>query len=429
MLIHFALSNHRSIRDRAELSMIAIDDRAAVRRPEGFNQPVLTTAGIYGANASGKSNVLSALGWVSKAVRTSLRSWDEHIPRDPHRFGGGRGSPSSFELGLVVEKVRYLYKVSVDDTHVISEELRSYPKGRPRLLFSRVGETVDFRRGLAGARAVRELLGPTTLLLSAAQRVGNPELRSVARFISSMTHVEQGHRLFADELLRAWNDGRGERTSTLDLIDTPDPFPNQESLFADGDDESSNDLVLALLRFADPTIRSVGLQDVAPADNPWIPGDMRLTFSHNANPDQPSIGFDEESAGTRTWFALIGPALGTLRLGGVLLLDEIDASLHPLLATRLLELFREPETNPRGAQLIFTGHDVLVLSQLNRDELWLTDKDTDGSTRLTPVSDFKSDMVRRFRPLHRAYLAGRFGAIPDLPLRSPPIHPVAEAQG
>ena len=94
--------------------------------------------------------------------------------------------------------------------------------------------------------------------------------------------------------------------------------------------------------------------------------------------------------------------------------DEIDASLHPKLSARLLELFQDPKTNPRGAQLIFTTHDTSLLNYLNRDEVWLTEKGADGATTLTALAEYGGDKVRRSLNLERAYLQGRFGAVPEL---------------
>ena len=121
---------------------------------------------------------------------------------------------------------------------------------------------------------------------------------------------------------------------------------------------------------------------------------------------------EEESAGTQTWFRLIGPALAALRNGRILLLDEIDASLHPRLSVRLIEMFQDPQTNTRGAQLVFTSHDTSLLNNLNRDEVWLTEKTADATTRLVGLAEFGGERVRRSLNLERAYLQGRFGAVP-----------------
>ena len=132
--------------------MIAVDeDRAATRGFDGLSERVLTVAGIYGPNASGKSNVLDALAWLSMAVATSLRSWEDYVPREAHRLGNGPVSPSEFDLDLVAKGVRYGYRLEVDDSAVLLESLDSYPEGRRRNLFTRRKGEIDFRRGLAGA--------------------------------------------------------------------------------------------------------------------------------------------------------------------------------------------------------------------------------------------------------------------------------------
>jgi len=97
-----------------------------------------------------------------------------------------------------------------------------------------------------------------------------------------------------------------------------------------------------------------------------------------------------------------------------MLFDEIDASLHPRLSARLLELFQDPVTNPLGAQLIFTTHDTSLLGVLNRDEVWLTEKAKDGATTLTALAEYRGDRVRQSTNLEKAYLQGRFGAVPEL---------------
>jgi hypothetical protein len=195
----------------------------------------------------------------------------------------------------------------------------------------------------------------------------------------------------------------------------------QPSLFDDRDFAPSNprESALALLRFAD-----LGIDDVQvvedEADEAHASTQARreprrqLRLMHRVAGQELPFDLDEKSAGTQTWFALIGPTLSALRSGRILLFDEIDASLHPRLSARLLELFQDPETNPYGAQLIFTTHDTSLLNHLNRDEVWLTEKDDSGATALTALAEFGGDKVRRSLNLEKAYLQGRFGAVPEL---------------
>ncbi len=158
--------------------------------------------------------------------------------------------------------------------------------------------------------------------------------------------------------------------------------------------------------------------DEEDGDAARLPGTARappqLRLMHRVVEQKLPFELAEESAGTQTWFALIGPTLSALRSGQILLFDEIDASLHPRLSARLLDLFQDRETNPRGAQLIFTTHDTSLLSQLNRDEVWLTEKTDTGATTLTALAEYGGEKVRRSLNLEKAYLQGRFGAVPEL---------------
>lgn len=244
MLLRFEVSNHRSIFEPVELSMIAVDeDRPAVRRFDLLSEGVLTTAGIYGPNASGKSNVLDALAWLSAAVGRSLRAWDEFIPRDPFRGGNGPEEPSTYEVDMVVEGVRYVYRVELDELEVKSESLHSYPKRQPRALFEREGMEISFRRGLGGLAGTRELLTPTTLALSAAMRFDEPEIRMFGRHLRDIQFSGLPYR-------RAW---KGLPRDLLGSWTTSSLF-DDEARFVVADGRES---ALALLRFAD-----LGIGDV-----------------------------------------------------------------------------------------------------------------------------------------------------------------------
>ncbi len=402
MLLRFEVCNYRSILDPVELSMVAVDeDRAAARGFEQLSERVLTVAGIYGPNASGKSTVLEALAWLSFAVGASLRRWSDFVPRLPHRFGDGSNVPSTFEVDFEVDGVRHGYRLEVDTSAVLYESLHSYPERRRRTLFEREGDDISFRRGLSKVGGIQELLTPTTLALSAAIRLGNPVI-GVA-----------GKALW-------WMHALGPRTRGATLFLPPEHDPLTEVLagqFEDWTTESGRDLAIRdgyveLLRFADPEIDDV----VIVTDDDPEPSDprRRLRFVRNDAGEPVHFELGQESAGTQAWFNLLGPVFGALRHGQVLLFDEIDASLHPRLSTRLIELFQDPQTNPHNAQLIFTTHDTSLLGALNRDEVWLTEKAPGGATRLIALAEFGGDRVRRSLNLERAYLQGRFGAIPDV---------------
>jgi predicted ATPase len=403
MLLRFEATNHRSILEPVELSMIAVDgERAATRGFSRISERVLTLASIYGPNASGKSNVLHALSWLADAVAHSLRQWEDVVPREPFRFGAGPERASAFEVEMMVGEVRHSYRIEVDAEAVLYESLSSYPERRRRVLFEREGMNLSFRRGLSAVAGTRDLLTPTTLALSAAMRFDEPEIAPFGRAIAAI-----GTRNLRRSAGR-WT-----------LPEQPSTFRSTQSMFGyrpgpdseeHPEDAEDRRIALGMLQLAD-----LGIDDVEVVrGQPDLEGyaRRRVQLWHRAGEDRLPFDMAEESEGTRTWFALIGPVLSALAAGRPLLFDEIDASLHPRLSAHLLTLFQDPETNPRGAQLIFTTHDTSLLNHLNRDEVWLTEKGDDGATRLAALAEFGGDKVRRSTNLEKAYLQGRFGAVP-----------------
>jgi uncharacterized protein len=416
MLLRFETANYRSILDPVELSMIAVDkDRPSTRAFDLLAERVLVVAGIYGPNASGKSNVVESLWWLSTAVGRSLRSWDQLIPREPFRFGRGPESPSTYEVEMIVQGVRYAYRVELDDSEVLFEGLYSYPERRRRVLFEREGQEIRFRRGLGALAGTRELLTHTTLALSAAMRFDDPEVGPFGRHLSGIRTLGVRRHAAWRRLPSGVAYGATALSLTERLFDGPGSQV-QPSLFDETElaPLDSRESALALLRFADLGIDDVQFTDVGD-DEARLAGQprRRMRLVHRIDGQEVPFELAEESAGTQTWFTLIGPALTALRRGQVLLFDEIDASLHPKLSARLLELFQDPKTNPYGAQLIFTTHDTSLLNYLNRDEVWLTEKGSDGATTLTALAEYGGDKVRRSMNLERAYLQGRFGAVPE----------------
>jgi predicted ATPase len=411
MLIRFEVSNFRSIHAPVELSMVAVDtDRAEARAIPSLGESLLHVAAIFGPNASGKSNIIAALTWVRDAVQISLRDWDDSIPIEPFAFAGGLEQSSEFTVESVIDGVRFEYVLELDGSSVAYEGLFHYPEKKRRRIFEREGSELKLQRGLGHLSGTRELLTDRTLALSAARRFDEP---LVSRF--------------ASDLLRLQTLGltsRGPQPPMSYLGPTMNLFEQQSdsyqlALFASDElvEFSLDDRAqaLALLRLAD-----LGIDDVVVGDPETSAAGVsrrdrarRLRLVHRTADGPVPLDFAVESEGTRTWFKLIGPVLAALKQGSVLLFDELDASLHPTLSAQLIGLFQDPATNPCDAQLIFTTHDTSLLNHLNRDEVWLTEKSEDGSTRLGALADFAGERVRTSVNLEKAYLHGRFGALPD----------------
>lgn len=408
MLIRFEVANFRSILDPVELSMIAVDeDRPEARYVPNLDERLLHVAAIFGPNASGKSNVIAAFVWVRDAVENSLRQWDDRIPVEPFAFSDNPDRATEFTVELIVDDVRFEYVVELDREAVHYEGLFHYPSRRRRLIFERKGDEFHPRRGLGHLSGTRELLTAPTLALSVARRFDES---LVGRFVDV---------LLATQVLGPA--AAVARPSYSDVTSSTSRRFRDTSPTT----ELSRERALAMLRLAD-----LGIDDVVvrrrrstSADGDDDEGSVRVAHTvrlvHRAGSGNravvpPVLPLQAESTGTRIWYELIGPVLDVLETGSLLLFDELDASLHPVLSTELLRLFHDPKTNPRGAQLVFTSHDTSLLGHLNRDEVWLTEKDERGVTRLGALAEFAGERVRQSKNLERAYLHGRFGALPDV---------------
>ena len=415
MLLRFEVGNHRSICEPVELSMVAMDkDRAAARQLEGLDDRALTVAGIYGANGSGKTNLIDALAWLSHAVEVSLRAWEDSIPCDPFSFAAGTPRPSYFGIELVVHGVRYRYELEVDESRVVFEALYSYPNQRRRTLFERDGNDLIFRRGTRFTGGGRELITPTTLVLSAASRL-TEEIDRVARWLRDVSCLDYWPRGLVPPEARLYRPGVRWSRHGWDnfLIDVFDETPSRSQ--QDGDrsahkgHEQHRDLALAMLMFADLGVQGVEVVDEASGRGR---SGRRLRLLHDVAGDPHPLELGDESDGTLTWLGLMPELLAVLENGGLIVVDELDASLHPVISGNLVELFQDPSNNRHGAQIIFTTHDTSLLGRLNRDEVWITSKQRDGSTELKALSDYRSTSVRRSTNLERGYLQGRFGGVP-----------------
>ncbi|QSB15077.1 ATP-binding protein [Natronosporangium hydrolyticum] len=425
MLIRFEASNYRSLAEGVELSMVAVDrDREAAREAPRLGASLLTLAAVYGPNASGKSNVVGALAWLRNAVEDSLRFWEDDIPLEPFAFGAGPTESSAFVLEATVDGVRFEYVLELNPDRVLYEGLFHYPEKKRRRVFEREGSELKLQRGLGGLSGTRDLLTQRALALSVARRFDEPLVSTFARDIlriQVMGQTPQRPRAgaFANRGGRSRPRALGT-VSTTRLFDGPDT--DQPSLFSvEGQGTkwpalSSREQALALLRIADLGIEDVVIdeQEVLLASSGETRTQRRLRLVHSSGDGPTPLDFSAESEGTRTWFGLIGPVLTALQTGSIIVVDELDASLHPTLSAELLRIFRSTVTNPYGAQLVFTSHDTSLLNHLNRDEVWLTEKRRDGATRLGALADFAGERVRKSQNLENAYLHGRFGGLPQV---------------
>ena len=410
MLLRFRVTNFASIRDEQELSMVALDDHAelATAAVSLSKQQVLPVAGIFGPNASGKSNLIKAMDFGRAAVVESHQRWlpEDPIPRWPFRLDvQSRSAPSEFVFEFVHDQVRYEYGFSLNDTTILEEWLFSWPKGRRILLFERSGLDITFGASLTGHKAaIADLVRENSLFLSAAAANNQSHLRSIAtwfgrwRRVSTGLHYPQPIEPVDEQTIRLL------RYADIGVIGaTMVERPTDEVLGQTGRG-----------RFR----RAAGEPDPLFEEAVSAKAPPRLELVHEAKTDSggESLPWTWESSGTQVWFRLSRLAISCLRAGSILAIDDLGSDLHPLLTAQLVGLFQGRETNPRGAQLIFTGHDVNLLGRhvehrLHRDQVWLTAKDAGGATKVFPLTEY--GRVRDgVDDVEGRYLQGRYGAVP-----------------
>ncbi|MEJ2399021.1 MAG: ATP-binding protein, partial [Gammaproteobacteria bacterium] len=365
MLLEFRFANYKSFRDEQVFSLVASSDKShpdnLVDLPIRKDLRLLKSAVMYGANASGKTNLLDALRFYSHFVRTSAsQEPDESIDVVPFLLDhDSAAEPSSFEATFVAGNgVLYQYGFSLDPERVHEEWLTSYPKGRPRKLFTRYlsqGQQVfEFGSHLKGEKEkLRELTRPNALFLSVGAMFNHPELLSVYRWPVHQLRSLQADRLGKDALISLVRQNTGQRARVRDLLRYADLGIVDFSL-------EEPDLALASSAQDVPS----RFQNAFAALREQLDADSlaSLEVIHQGTEGNVSLDLEAESGGTRQLFTLSFFLLSTLAEGGTICVDELDTSLHPLLVRKLMDMFHNPQTNPANAQLIFNTPDTTLLS-------------------------------------------------------------------
>lgn len=415
MLLRFSVSNHRSIRDQQELLLSAsgAEDQSNGLIPcsAAPGGAVLPLAVIYGANASGKSNLLEALRFMRSMVL------DSHNKGEP---GGGvpvrsfkldstsRRSPSRFEIDFVVNGVRHHYGFQASDKAFEQEWLYAFPGVRPQLWFERTGDEFRFGRELKGQnRAIEALTRPNSLFVSAGAQNDHAQLSRVFGYFQSIVGgVQTPATLGAtmSDLLPTGDDLDRRVVDFLHEISTGvvDHRENRKELPAEVREFKGK--LAAFIRDA------LGSDAVgSDTDDDQF---VTIELGHRAHGgDVIYFELEAESAGTRRLLVVLSSAFAALDAGTLLCVDELNASLHTQASEAVIRLFGSRKHNPNGAQLIATTHDTNLLASplLRKDEVWLTEKDEAGATHLYPLTDIETRLGDN---LERGYLQGRFGAVP-----------------
>lgn len=425
MLIEFSVSNYRSIANKQIVSFVP-----ALKQKEFMSNiinsdkhKVLNSIALYGANASGKSNLLDAIELFDKLLYISARSSSTtKLPYQPFLLREGfETMPTAFEITFIRNDVRYRLGVEYNRTTVLKEWLYRKNIGREVMLYEREYDTIEVSSGFEGTTKLIdtaiEATRDNSLFISTCDMLNVKEAKNIFEWFNSLACVN-GIETEQQEIttVNLWNDieYRKKIKEFLNLLNLNilDLNISLESFDAA---KLPNDI--------DENIRQNLIKELDGKQG------FRTTTTHQwydktGSATKKSINWDldeNESEGTKKVFHLSGPILRTLIRGGVLVIDEIEAKMHPVMTINTINLFLNKKTNPNNAQIIFATHDTNILSYCNlrRDQINFVEKNNWEASEVYSLSDFKyhNEGKNKERPdtdKEKRYLEGRYGAIPVL---------------
>ena len=425
MLVEFVVGNHLSFRDRTHFRMSASpikdfeDDNVFESKHNQLR--LLRSAALYGDNASGKSNLIRSLSFMRDQVLHSplQRRDDNLIDANPFRLQkGAEKRPSIFEIKVIVEDSLYQYGFGVEQGRIISEWLRVVSKRKEVEVFTRVNSGIQlgpaFRREWSVSDHLRSLIGSTKLFLSILGQFDIPIINRLIVWFEKLTFY-YGHVTFNDI------------TRTAKLLENPEVGGYVKQLFkllnlgfvrlrpelrrAYHAASAGKDQALAIRRF----------ESLLQMDEDFYAIKTIHEIKDLSGKTVDEIEFDlirDESTGSQKIVAMAGPIVETLVRGGIIIIDEFDASLHPSLIKSIVKWFHSSQSNPRNAQLVAALHNSAPLDHraklLRRDQQIYFEKDADGASQLR--SGYTSG-IRGDASYQNDYLEGKIVKVPPIDIQ------------
>ena len=405
MLIEFSITNFLSFKEKNTFSMIASSDNTLEDNFTSIgNEKLLKMTALYGANASGKSNLFKILALISNMIRQSnFINPNVLLPIIPFKLDKETiKKPSEFEIKFLIDGVRYIYGFEADAKNIYKEYLTYYPNGRPVKIFN------------------RENINEYSFNVSDEKFLNDVKEKNTANkfFITTATNWNFEKTKPAFDFL----------TEKLGVVMSYEQLNNYSyNMYYNDKDKTLEKFALKFLEKADFNIKGYNVIQEKMTDElintlpdimrPFIPTNtpmFKVNTTHIANGDKYDFDISKESLGTQVIFSFIPVIKDVIDNGKVLLIDEFDKSLHPYIVKYIVELFNDPDLNKNNAQLIFNTHDtnLLDLELLRRDQIWFTEKNPEnGESTLYALDDFS---IRKSENVEKGYLLGRYGAVPFL---------------
>ena len=417
MLVEFSVNNFKSIKNTIRFSLMSAS------KDEGNtfnvrNYKLLRSAILYGANASGKSNFLRAIAFMVRFVLNKykiLQSTD-NLPHDPFRLCSETENASSeFEMVFFVNEIKYRYGFELDNEKIYSEWLFSDEKGKEARLFFRDSDKKDyvnqvrFKEGYIfyDKKTEKIKVSDNQLFLWKCDQNDGEISKSILNWFNQVNMIDgMDHQGYINYTMKKMENNSFKK-DILKLIRTADI--SIENIEVEEEDVPID--IIEQLPLSD-TIKNTMINEGG------IKTISLNTVHYKYDNDGNIIGnviFElekEESKGTRKFFAMSAPILDTLKNGKILIVDELDSSLHPILTQHLIKLFHNEKVNTKNAQLIFATHDTNLLNRniFRRDQIWLAEKNKYEATDLYSLAELKG--VRKKEDFEGQYIQGKYGAIP-----------------
>jgi AAA15 family ATPase/GTPase len=442
MIIQLSIKNYRSFKDNSILSLVATNYDKDTREEENiisdeqYKLRLLKSAVVYGANAGGKSKFIEALIFMRQFILSSSKDSQkgEPIAVEPFRLNSETIKlGSEFEIIFTLNSERYRYGFEVNNQKIIAEWLYHKPKTKEIELFYRDYQDITTKMPKANLLIKEGLIRDNALFLSVLAQFNDKTAESILEWVKDITAIsglqEEGY--LHDTMQMTKDKVQKERIlAFLKNADIGiDDFKLKKHSYKnipkdiDGLDDHLKNALIGL----DSFVKEYGVERFSDVITFHKQFDENGTYQS----DIPFSLKEDESSGTRKFFALIGLILKTIDNGSVLFVDELDSKLHPNLVCKIVSFFNSKKLNPNNAQLIFNTHDTNLLSSglFRRDQIWFTQKDKYGATKLYSLADFKTDEVRKNEAFEDNYIRGKYGAVPFLGDFEDIIHTLTPTNG
>ncbi|MBO7438656.1 MAG: ATP-binding protein [Bacteroidales bacterium] len=405
MLLDFSVRNFRSFYETKSFSMEAqpLKEAATENVAKVLSYNVLKTIAFYGANSSGKSNLIYALAMMRYVVISSVKlNPNDTLQYEPFLLLRDNSDPTLFEVTFLKEGFCYRYGFSYNKKDIVEEWLfrKTTPRSKEQALFIRNNDGIAYEdKRFPEGIGLESRVNNNRLFLSLCAQLGGEISSKMISCFKGLLIVSgllnQEYAPFSKLLFR---DGTDESERALDFFKKLQLGFEDISVYAQKEEQDSFDL---------DVVKRIKIESI-----------HRLYDENGEACGHVNFPFNElESSGTRKLFDMSGVIFNALERGDTLIIDELDAKMHPLISQQIIKLFNDPKTNPKNAQLIFTTHDTHLLSSkmLRRDQIWFTEKNDEEQTDLYCLTDIvlsDGTKPRNDANYEKNYIAGRYGAIP-----------------